>query len=192
MPGPAIRSAVVLPLALVAAVALGAAGAPLAAQARAAAPFAEGDRVRLDLGRRKETFEVVGLAADTLVVRREGFAEPRRIPLAAIERAERSEGRRSAGQGFLRGAGWGLAGGAVLGAVAGYAGGDDDPSPASWVTFSAESKAAMGAIVFGGIGGIVGGVFGAARPGERWTRVELAPRVSVLPMRRGVGVRVGL
>ncbi len=57
------------------------------------------------------------------------------------------------GRGALQGAGYGFSIGGIVGAVGGYASGDDEPSI---VSFQAEEKA----LILGGLGGIIGGLIG--------------------------------
>lgn len=94
-----------------------------------------------------------------------------RVPAGAITRLDRSLGPRSTGRGALRGLGIGFGVGAVSGALLGFADGDDS---GGILSFTAEEKAGMGAIFFGGIGGLLGAGIGAAMPGQQWERVPLA------------------
>jgi len=57
----------------------------------------------------------------------------------------------------------GLGAGAALGVMMGFASGDDPPD--EWYSWSAETKAAIGAVVWGLIGAIIGS---AASPGDQW------------------------
>jgi hypothetical protein len=70
------------------------------------------------------------------------------------------------GQGALEGLAWGAVSGALLGGIYGYAQGDDHCSNdnGEWciLEFSAGEKATFGAIAFGGLGGLVGLIAGAA------------------------------
>ncbi len=80
-------------------------------------------------------------------------------------------------------AGIGLLAGAFSGAFIGLASGDDPPG---FLSFTAEEKAALGAFVFGGLGGVIGLIAGTASPGERWEEVPLDQlRVSFGPQRDG-------
>ena len=84
-------------------------------------------------------------------------------------------------------AGIGLLVGAATGAVIGLASGDDPPC-SGWFCwgFTAEEKAALGAIGLGGLGAVIGLIAGAASSGERWEEVPLDRlRVSVGPQRDG-------
>jgi len=64
------------------------------------------------------------------------------------------------GRGVLEGFGIGIVVGGVLGAIMGYAGGDDPPG---YMSFSAEENAVIGGTFFGLLGGIVGIIIGAGR-----------------------------
>ena len=84
-------------------------------------------------------------------------------------------------------AGIGLLIGALSGAFIGLASGDDPPC-SGWFCwrFTAEEKAALGAVGLGGLGGVIGLIAGAASSGERWEEVPLNRlRVSVAPQRDG-------
>lgn len=59
--------------------------------------------------------------------------------------------------GFFKGIGYGLVIGGASGALLGFASGDDDPG---WFSFTADEKAAMGAMGFGILGAVTGGVIG--------------------------------
>jgi hypothetical protein len=59
----------------------------------------------------------------------------------------------------------GLGVGAVMGAMVGYAGGDD---PEGMLSFSAGAKAGVGAVVFGAVGALVGAL---ASSGEQWESI---------------------
>ena len=63
------------------------------------------------------------------------------------------------GKGALEGLGLGLLGGAVSGAILGFTDGDE-PSD-SWWPWTAEEKAIIGGIFFGGMGGLTGILIGA-------------------------------
>jgi hypothetical protein len=71
------------------------------------------------------------------------------------------------GRGGLEGFGLGFLGGAAVGAVIGYADGDDecDPNDGHWCLFTmtAGEKAVLGGAVFGVLGGALGGLIGLAR-----------------------------
>jgi hypothetical protein len=64
-------------------------------------------------------------------------------------------------RGAVEGLGIGAGLGILAGGIIGYSGGDDPPCDECWFQQSAESKAALGAIVFGVIGGFIGLASGA-------------------------------
>ena len=86
-----------------------------------------------------------------------------------------------------RGALLGLAIGATVGFVAGISDGDD---PEGMLSFSAEAKGGMVAVVFGGVGALIG--MAVAGEGEHWQpvspdRIQLGLHHDA---RRGTGFRV--
>ena len=139
-------------------------------------PVQAGDRVRIEAGRVSGRFSVVDVSTDTLLLQ-EGAAPQIRVPLASIQQIARRD-KRTGWQGALHGAGLGLLIGGVAGAITGFASGDDPET--QWFAFTAEEKALAVGVVLGVGGAVLGGVIGAAAPGERWVRVPLpaAPRVS--------------
>jgi hypothetical protein len=84
------------------------------------------------------------------------------IPRERIEELETSVRPSRRGQGALIGLGVG----AIVGAMIGFADGDD---PAGFMSFSAEAKAGMLAIVFAPVGAMIGAL---AAPGEQWDSVS--------------------
>lgn len=194
------------------AVAVFAAAAP--AWAATAAEPVVGERVRAriqngDGSRMWVTGRLMEADAGSLMVQ-PAKGEPVMVPLARVERFDRSRGRRSGGKGALRGAAFGLASGAVLGAAVGALGTDTSPSPACQTPPSGDAQwmeaiacglsggsrgegAALGAVLVGATGAVVGAVVGGIAPGERWERAEPgALRLSVMPTRGGVGARLTL
>ncbi len=103
------------------------------------------------------------------------------VPVASITRLEVSRGRRS---NWAEGAGIGLLVGAATGAIIGLA---SDPNCGGFAPcFTAESLAAGLAVVFGGVGGVIGLIIGASTTTERWVEVPLDRlRVSFAPQRDG-------
>jgi len=63
---------------------------------------------------------------------------------------------------FLPGLGYGVLGGAALGAILGFASGDDPPN--QFLSFSASDKAVILGVLFAGVGLVIGGIIGAATP----------------------------
>lgn len=139
------------------------AAAPLAAQAR---PLAAGDAVRFDPAPRG-VWRVQSAGADSLVVRNgDGVTRTVATGGVLIRRAAGKERLLS----LVRGTVYGLASGAALGAVVGYASGDDPPG--QYFSLTAEENAAFAAILFGGLGTVVGTVVGIVAPRSRWEVVS--------------------
>ena len=159
---------------------------PAAAQDARALPA--GERLRIHTGEEQATYRLVGTEADTLVVLRSGRTTPERIGMTSIARLERSTGRRSAMSGFGRGAAIGGLSGLVIGGGIGLAasGGDDADS---FIISDGEATALLAAVGLAG-GSLLGGLIGSSVRRERWESVPLVQRVSVAPMRGGLGVRV--
>ena len=147
--------------------------------------------------------KVVASDADTLTIRLDGRNVRVSLPRTAIARMQVSRGGRP--RSTLRGAAIGLGIGAVGGALLGYSAGDDRCPPGNpnegffgWngclALFSAGDKAAMGAIGFGALGGLVGAVIGS-RHSERWETVADPSRkltLGVRPVgRRGLALALG-
>jgi hypothetical protein len=123
------------------------------------------------------------LAADpeALTLAVEGRDAPIRLARRPITRIEVGE-RRSVAAGAARGAWRGLLFGGAAGVVAGIANGGE----------SLYGSAALNAMLGGGFSSLIGGVIGAAKPGERWKPlVSERVRVGVAPQ-RGRGVSVAL
>ena len=126
---------------------------------------------------------VAAVDADTLVLGVKHGTSSLAIPFASMTSLEVSRGKKS---NVGKGLGIGFLAGAALGAVIGFAAGDDPPG---FLAFSSEQKAAAGAILGGLAGGVIGGVVGATGPSERWETVPLDQiRVSLTP--RGGGLEV--
>lgn len=134
-----------------------------------------GQRVKVNSPEAQGTFVVQSAGADTLVLTAPNGSETRAVPIASISRLEVSGGERSRMSGFGRGAGFGFLIGAGVGGMWGFADGDDECSGDNWCLFqmSAGEKALLGGVVIGGLGGVIGGLFGVANPGERWQRVPV-------------------
>jgi hypothetical protein len=148
--------------------------------------------------------EVVASDADTLTIRLDGRDLRVSLPRTAIARMELSRGRRP--RSTLRGAAIGAGIGAAGGALLGFAAGGDRCPPGrpgegffGWqgclALFSAGDKAAMGAVGFGALGGLVGAVIGSQRA-ERWETVTThgtpKVRVSLRPLGRlGASLALG-
>ena len=153
------------------------------------APVSPGDRVRVwtaidargnPVGR--PTVGTLSLwTADSVVVDT-GKNGGVTIPRSMVTRVDQSLGRRSRGRSALRGAGFGLLIGGVGGAFSGLISGDDEPG---WFAFTAEEKALIGGIAFGGMGTVLGGVIGALAPTDQWEQISLPARLGVTPSQRG-------
>ena len=122
---------------------------------------------------------VVRLDSDSLVVS-EGEAESLAIPLASVARIEVSMGqKRNAGTGALIG----LLVGVGSGALAGYSAGDDEPGI---ISFTAGEKAALGGVLLGAVGLVIGTVYGPAEKTEKWKPVSLdRMAIGITPQRHG-------
>jgi hypothetical protein len=144
-------------------------------------------RVRApSLGKLRIRGRVDRATPDTLVVRavtRSGKDTLWTIPASAIARLEVSYGRRS---NALRGLGYGLLGGAVIGAGLGAIScrNDDELGPGFC--------AIVGGIVYGVGGAVVGLIAGALTRRDRWVDVPAQPgRLSVDLRPRGGSLRIG-
>jgi hypothetical protein len=126
--------------------------------------------------------------ADDVLTLHDSTGAAVRVAVQTVTRLAVWRGTRSRAAGALRGAGLGLAAGAGAGILKGFASGDDPPE--TFFAFTAEEKAAMFAILLGGTAGIVGGVLGLAKPGERWERVQL-PDAARVGVAHDGGVAVG-
>jgi hypothetical protein len=158
--------------------------AALAGQSASSGLYA-GDRVRLKAEHIRGEFDISGISDSTIVLRQPESGRQVEVPLNSIQSLKVRGERRPRGGGALRGFGYGLLAGGGGGAIIGYASGDDDPG---FFTFTAEEKALIGAIAFGGMGAALGAVIGAAAPGYHWRSVMPAQvRVAPLP-----GARIGV
>jgi hypothetical protein len=107
-----------------------------------------------------------------------------------ITRLEVSAGRST---NAWRGLGYGALFGGLIGAVAGYAGGEDCNRSNSFICFDRGTTAVMGAVGVGIVGGVVGLVAGAFGSHERWRFVGLNPLVPTVSLGpRRVTVRYSL
>jgi hypothetical protein len=112
--------------------------------------------------------QIVEMDGDTLTITLHGRSTRLTVPRDAIARMDLSRGRPSAGERLLKGAGIGLLvggmGGALLGLAYGGNGGDCPPPPESTdcIGFSTSDRMAIGGIVLGTLGAVVGGESGSA------------------------------
>jgi hypothetical protein len=195
---------------LIAAVLMIAAVTPVYAAAEA--ELASGDRVRISIvdgagARTSLSGQVLNVTDEALTIQPRKGA-PATVPLRSLDSLDRSLGRRSAGKGFLRGAGVGLAAGLVLGAVGGAASAQTHAPAACFTPPSGDAQwldaiacgigrqsrtevAAVGAVLLGTTGAVVGGVAGALAPGERWQKASPERvRLSVGPRHGGLGAAI--
>jgi hypothetical protein len=148
-------------------------------------PLQPGQRVRvtapgLDVNKLQTTFHEV--RSDTLVL------ESMVVPLSYLARLEVSRGRKSnALKGLLIGSVVGVGVGAALGIWG--ASRPTSTSEAVWCYEGTAACAAVGGLVVGAAGGLVGLGIGALSKTERWEEVPLDRlRVSVVPQRGGFGI----
>jgi hypothetical protein len=147
-------------------------GSPLRGQNPINPSLPVGERVRVRIVGRPDAWtlgNVSRLSVDTLWLR--SGADSVVVPLRLLQRLDVPRGSRS---NFGRGLAIGALSGTVLGALAGLASGDDPPCGDAWFCWrwSAGDKAEMGAVGFGVLGAVVGGIAGAATRSERWVRLR--------------------
>lgn len=113
-----------------------------------------------------------------------GSAEPWGIEAPAVLRLQVSEGRRTTGQGAMRGAARGAIGGLALtgvlllgGALADANGGAND-GPCDYFCFNGKQNALIVGVPLTVLTTTAGAVLGAAAPGERWRAVRLPVRTA--------------
>jgi hypothetical protein len=100
---------------------------------------------------------------------------PLTFPVGAVQRLQLSLGRHSAAG---KGAALGFLIGAMTGAVAGLAQGDDPPD--SFVRLTAGQKGLVLGVVGGGAGALLGVIIGASSQTERWEEIPMHSSRSVL------------
>jgi hypothetical protein len=165
-------------------------------RAQSTAPAAVGERVRITTPSQRGSYRIVGsvvaVQGDTLMLQSRELATPRPVAFTEISNLEVSLGSRgNVRRGLLYGAVIGAGVGGVLGAAT-YQ--KPDCAGATWFCGDAEPHR-TGAAVAGGIVGalagvIVGGVWGATHPSERWARRSLGSgtRIGVTPAGHGAAV----
>ena len=126
-------------------------------------------RIRTTVGRVKNQFRFQELRSDSLVVVDD---RDRTLVLALrdLDSLEVRTGHGSTGNEFLKGAGWGFLLGGIIGVVLGYADGDDPPG---FLAQTADEKAAMGGVVLGVVGALVGGIRALIVGADTWDPVPL-------------------
>jgi len=168
----------------------------LVANTVAAEELGTGARVRVILkgiGTKPIVGSLVASDAEALTLRT-GKGEPRRVLVADVRRLEvsRRPGRR--GRGALIGLAVGAVGGFIWGSSSNSDGCQPSPGNPCWFgtepLFSDSESGAMGAVLFSGVGALVGAI---VAPGEKWEHLsDPRVRVSVAPARRGAAVALSL
>ncbi len=139
-----------------------------------AAPVDSGSRIRITVNKPSKHFFIGTLvSADADSLRFADSSGVSAIPIASVDRLERSRGRRSnAGRGALIGGLIGAGAGLVLGLAA-------SAEEGGWYEVGAEDVA-VATVFLGAIAGSVGALIGAASKGERWEPVILRDAVPTL------------
>lgn len=135
--------------------------------------LATGDAVRIVSAAGRYTGTISRVTADTVVVRAPGRQDA--IPRAEVERLERFAGKSSRGCAILTGGGAGLAGGALLGGIAGRLMGRIRCKPADQPCTPGEHDSTIqGAMLAEGalLGALVGAMLGPTFRREHWERAE--------------------
>src|SRR5687767_2084428 len=147
-----------------------------------------GTRVRLTslrLPADQQIVRIISTANDTVVFRSERYPVTRSLALSEISAVDVSLGQRRR---TLRGAGIGLAAGATIGAVAGYA--TYEPCN-GWCFFgpsSPEGAAAWGGAAGGVLGLVAGTTIGFLMKSEKWQRVQSNTSIAITPTRGGAAL----
>ncbi|HET9002397.1 MAG TPA: hypothetical protein VFN39_00225 [Gemmatimonadaceae bacterium] len=167
-------------------------------RAQATAPASVGERVRITTPTQRGGYRyvgsVVGVQGDSLLLQTKEMAGPRSVAIGDITALDVSLGKRgNTRRGLLYGSVIGAGLGAAL-AAATYQ--KPDCAGATWfcgdATPNRTGDAVAGGILGALTGVVVGGLWGATHPSERWVRRSLgsAARVGVAPSGRGFGVRL--
>jgi hypothetical protein len=171
-------------------------GALASQAAPRATPLAAGARVRITRpGEQPLVAIVVAHTADSLLVQASGHSLPVALPLTEISQLDVSTGRH---RHVAKGIGVGFVAGGTVGALLGAA----TYQPCTSTEFlgclmapeNRGQSAALGILVGGGLGLIVGGLVGSVRQ-EQWARVPLDGKrvsLSVSPSARGTGLGMTL
>jgi hypothetical protein len=161
-------------------------GAPLLV-AQQPFPMEPDQRVRISSSGQRGVFVVQTVGSGELMLVEVASGRVLTISNGSITRLDVSRGARPRSAAFGRGFTLGFTGGALVGIATGIAAGDDVCPPSSWCLFqmSAEEKALAGGIGFGALGGLAGGIIGAAWPGERWQRIAPQAHWTLTPTRGG-------
>jgi hypothetical protein len=164
--------------------------------AQSTAPVAVGERVRITTPSQRGGYRyvgsVVGVQGDSVLLQTRDLAAPRSVAIGDITALDISLGKRgNTRRGLLYGSVIGAGLGAVL-AAATYK--KPECAGATWFCGDAAPNR-TGDAVAGGIlgaltGVVVGGLWGATHPSERWVRRSLGSgtRLGVAPIGRGAAV----
>lgn len=154
-------------------------------------PLEPGDPVRIESQEASGEFRFVRAQRFTMSVQADSASDTIRVSMASLTRLEVRQprsGLSGAGRGFLIGAGGGAVAGFALAALA-YE--QCESGDLCVFNFSRGEEAFLGAIVFGGLGGVGGFLVGLAWPGEHWQEVPLPNQLGITPGRDG-GLALGL
>ena len=171
-------------------------GARLGAQSTA--PVTVGERVRITTpsqrGGSRYVGSVVGVQGDSVLLQMRDLAAPRSVAISDITALDVSLGERgNTGRGLLYGS---VIGAGLGGALAAATYKKPDCAGATWFCGDAAphrtATAVAGGIVGALAGVVVGGLWGATHPSERWVRRSLGSgtRVGIAPVGRGATVSV--
>ena len=157
-------------------------------------PLAPGDVVRIVSIAGRYSGTIARVNADTVVVRAPGRLDA--IPRVEVERLERYMGKSSRSRAILIGGGAGIAGGALLGGIAGRIVGRVRCKPADQPCTPGEHDSTIqGALLAEGalLGALVGAMLGPTFRREHWEYAEGAfPVLEAAPAGGGVAAGVTL
>jgi hypothetical protein len=155
--------------------------------------LAAGDVVRIVSAAGRYSGTIARINADTVVVRAPGRLDA--IPRGEVERLERFTGKSSRSRAILTGGGMGLAGGALLGGIAGRLMGrirckpaDQPCTPGEHDSTIQRAMLAEGAV----LGALVGAMLGPTFRREHWEHAERAFPVLEAAPAAGGGVAAGV
>jgi len=130
---------------------------------------------------------LVAMDREALIIRIDGHKEPFRVPRQVVGTLDVSAGHKSRGALVAKGAGLGLLAGAAVGALLGAS------TSCSGCILNSSESAAVGGILLGGVGLVIGAAVGAYGSTDQWKPVPANQvQVSLRPMRRGVGLSVAV
>jgi hypothetical protein len=170
------------------------AGSPsvVAATGRGVRTLAAGDTVRIVSAAGRYAGTIARITPDTVVVGTEGRLDA--IPRGEVAQLERFRGKSSRGRAIVMGAGAGLAGGGVLGGIAGRLVGRIDCSREIQPCTPGEHDSTIqGALLAEGaiLGALVGAMLGPTFRREHWEHAETAFPLQAAPAAGG-GVVAGV